>query len=95
MRLAGRWAGHERAQLPLPAVMGRLQALLLEILPGEPLMSRDNVASMQVPNIAGGVLPGLQALGITPTALEGVASAYLGQHMGRARLNRLRTLAGR
>ena len=95
VRLAGRWAGHERPQLPLPDVLGRLQALLLEFLPGEPLMSRDNVASMQVPNVAGGVLPGLAALGIQATALEGVASAYLGHAMGRARLNRLRTLAGR
>ena len=95
VRLAGRWAGHERPQLPLPDVLGRLQALLLECLPGEPLMSRDNVASMQVPNVASGVLPGLAALGINATALEGVASAYLGQDMGRARLNRLRRLASR
>ena len=39
-------------------------------LPGEPLMSRDNLRSMQVPNVASGQLPGLADLGIQPAALE-------------------------
>ena len=66
-------------------------------------MSRDNLASMRVPNVAGSHLPGLAALGITPMALQGVASSYLSRHignnistiMGRARLNRLRATARR
>ena len=95
VRLAGRWSGNERPQLPLPQTLGRLQALLLECLPGVPLMSRDNLDSMRVPNVAGGKLPRLADLGITATALEGVASAYLGSAMGRARLNLLRRAAGR
>ena len=33
---------------PLPAALGRLQALVMELLPGEPLMSRDNLDSMRV-----------------------------------------------
>lgn len=79
VHLAGQWAGHDRPQLPLPLWAGRLQALALECLPGEPLMSRDNLKSMQVPNIATGQHPGLAALGITPTALEAVAPRYLGR----------------
>jgi NADH dehydrogenase len=93
--LAGLWSGHERVQLPLPAFMGRLQALALELLPGTPLMSRDNIESMKVPNVASGQLPGLAALGITPAALEAVAPQYLGAQSGRARLDRLRALARR
>ncbi|MFY9509362.1 MAG: complex I NDUFA9 subunit family protein, partial [Rubrivivax sp.] len=58
VRLAGRWAGHERPQIALPAWAGRLQALALECLPGPPLLSRDNLLSMAVPNVAGGTLPG-------------------------------------
>jgi uncharacterized protein YbjT (DUF2867 family) len=73
VRLAGRWSGAERPQIPLPAPWGRLQALAMEMLPGEPLMSRDNVDSMGVPNIASGMLPGLESLGIVPTALEAMA----------------------
>ena len=95
VRLAGRWSGHERPIVPLPAFAGRLQALAMELLPGEPLMSRDNIDSMQVPNVASGSLPGLAWLGITPTALEAVAPAYLGHSPGRARYERWRAGARR
>lgn len=95
VRLAGRWSGHERPQIALPAFAARLQAQLMEWLPGAPLMSRDNVDSMQVPNVASGVLPGLAALGVMPTALEAVAPGYLGAGFGRARLERWRAGAGR
>jgi len=44
VRHAGRWAGHARSILPLPHALGWLQALAMECLPGEPLMSRDNLA---------------------------------------------------
>lgn len=79
VRLAGRWSGHERPQWPLPDALGRLQALAMELLPGEPLMSRDNLDSLRVPNVASGTLPGLPALGITPTPLGAVAPGYLQQ----------------
>lgn len=95
VRLAGRWSGHERPQIALPEFAARLQALAMECLPGEPLMSRDNVASMRLPNVAGGQLPGLEALGIRATALEAVAPGYLGAVSGRARLEKLRASAGR
>lgn len=90
VRLAGRWSGHERPQLALPDVLGTLQALVFECLPGQPLMSRDNLASMRVPNIADPAQPGLVALGITPTALSAVAPAYLGAGLGCQRLDGFR-----
>jgi NADH dehydrogenase len=90
VRLAGRWAGVERPQLPLPGWAGSLQALLMELLPGEPLMSRDNVASMSVPNVAGGTLPGLAELGIEPAPLEAVAPGYLAEHVGPMLQDRFR-----
>ncbi len=95
VRLAGRWSGHERPQIPLPEAAGLAQAFVMELLPGEPLMSRDNVASMRQPNVASGTLPGLTALGITPTALEAVGPGYLGGEFGRARLDRWRAGTGR
>jgi uncharacterized protein YbjT (DUF2867 family) len=98
VRLAGRWSGHERPQIPLPMWVGKLQARLMEMLPGQPLMSRDNVDSMRVPNVANvgnTSLPGLRELGITATALEAVAPAYLGEQEACGRLNRWRALAGR
>ena len=83
VRLAGRLSGHVRPVLPLPMALGHLQAALLQCLPGEPLLSRDNLRSLQVDNVASGKLPGLQALGITPQALEPLAARYLEQ-AGRA-----------
>ncbi len=94
VRLAGRWSGHERPQIALPDALGRLQAAVLERLPGEPLMSRDNVASLRVPNVASGRHPGLDALGIVPTALEAIAPGYLGRTR-KTRLDRWRRSARR
>jgi hypothetical protein len=72
-------------QIPLPACRGPLQAALMEWLPGEPLMSRDNVDSMRVPNVASGKLPGLQSWASRRPPLEAVAPGYLGRHEDVAR----------
>jgi uncharacterized protein YbjT (DUF2867 family) len=90
VRLAGLWSGHERLVLPLPDALGRLQATIMEWLPGETLMSRDNIGSMQVPNIASGHNPGLARLGIAATALEAVGPGMLAAGGEAARLNRWR-----
>ena len=78
VRLAGRLSGHPRPVLPLPGALARLQALVMECLPGQPLMSRDNVDSMRVPNVATPGQPGLEALGVQASGVEGVAAGYLG-----------------
>ena len=93
VQMAGRWSGHQRAVISLPDALARLQAAMLELLPGEPLMSRDNLDSMKVPNVAGGKLPGLARLGITPTAIEAVMPAVLGGLQRAARLDPMRALA--
>jgi len=95
VRLAGRWSGHQRPIVPLPAPFARLQAWAMELLPGGPLMSRDNLDSMKRDNVAGGTLPGLEALGITPAALSAIAPGYLGSKDGRTKLDALRAAAGR
>ena len=66
----GTMAGCRRPVLALPEAAGMLQAAVMGWLPGEPMMSRDNVLSMRVPNVASGTLPGLAALGITPASLD-------------------------
>jgi NADH dehydrogenase len=95
VRLAGRWSGHPRPVLPLPAALGRVQAALMALAPGEPLMSADNLDSMRVPNVASGTLPGLAALGIEPAALEAVVPHYLGRRPGRQRFGDYRAHARR
>jgi NADH dehydrogenase len=60
--------------IPVPAFVGYLQALAFEYLPVPTLMSRDNIASMQLPNIL--PLNGVDALtkvfGISRRTLEGM-----------------------
>lgn len=77
VQLAGRLSGNPRPVIALPDALARLQATVMEWLPGEPLMSRDNLASLQVDNIASGTLPGLKELGITPGSLPAIAASYL------------------
>jgi NADH dehydrogenase len=91
---AGRWSGHARPVIGLPDALARLQAGVMELLPGTPLMSRDNLDSMRTPNVASGHLPGLQALGITPATLASVAPGYLSAGQGVARLDRWRARHG-
>ncbi|QID16493.1 complex I NDUFA9 subunit family protein [Nitrogeniibacter mangrovi] len=68
--------------VPLPDGLARVQARLMECLP-EPLMSRDNLRSMHVDNVAEGApLP----FGLTPHPMEAVVPGYLGGTPTRRRL---------
>jgi NADH dehydrogenase len=78
VKLAGRLSGHPRPVVKLPTVLARLQAFLMELAPGQPLMSRDNLDSMKVNNVASGKLPGLDALGILASSLSAIAPTYIG-----------------
>lgn len=99
VHLAGVWAGinHGRGRpvLALPRLLGQWQAAAMRLLPGEPMLSRDNLDSMRVDNVASGKLPGLEALGVTPTALAAIAPMYLGHGGAAAHLLALRKAAGR
>ena len=77
-RLSGVRGGRGRPVLALPRWLGRLQATLMELAPGEPLMSRDNLDSMKIDNVASANVPGLSYLGIEAASLVPIASAYLG-----------------
>jgi uncharacterized protein YbjT (DUF2867 family) len=92
---AGEWSGHPRPVIALPGALARVQAALMALAPGEPLMSRDNLDSMTLPNVASGALPGLAALGIAPASLAQVGPTYLGGDDGCARYEPLRARARR
>ena len=94
-RAAGINHGRGRPVLALPMALGRVQAAFMRLLPGEPMLSRDNLDSMQVDNVASGTLPGLTALNVTPTSLDAIAPLYLGQQSTQAHLLDLRRSSGR
>lgn len=78
LHLAGVYSGHPRPVVELPAALARIQALLLEHMPGGPIMSRDNLDSMKVDNVATGSYSTPPAWIATP--LEAVAPRYLAPH---------------
>jgi uncharacterized protein YbjT (DUF2867 family) len=88
----GELSGHRRPIVPLGPKLSMLQARVLECLPG-PLMSRDNVVSMQKDSVCGCDFPAI--FGFAPAALEAVAPEYLSATAARSRFNGLRAQSGR
>ncbi len=88
----GKVTGNERPIVALGPRLGRLQALVLEMLPGT-LMSRDNLASMARDSVCGSDFPAV--FGIVPTALSAVAPAYLSPDAERSRYDAIRAASGR
>ncbi len=89
VQLAGMLSGHRRPVVALPAVLGRAQAFFMEYMPGKTLMSRDNVDSLAVDNVANPGMAGLDELGIQPSSLGTIAPTYLGRgHDGVANMQR-------
>ena len=75
VKLAAGWAGAPRPVLEMPQVIGRMQAMFFECMPGVPLMSRDNLDSLSVDNVSEGAMDA--ELGVVATPLESVAPVYL------------------
>jgi len=71
---AGELTARHRPILSLGPRLSKLQATMLEFLPGK-LMSRDNLASMQLPSVCTGGFP--VVFGFAPTPLEAIAPEYL------------------
>lgn len=90
VRYVCRVTGRRRAVIGLPGRLAYLQAWMLEHLPG-PLMSRDNLLSMQVASVCDCPLP----FGVAGTPLEAVAPRYLMRSGPRAHYGAFRDRARR
>jgi len=88
----GELTGHKRPIIAIGRGLSRLQARVLERLPG-PLMSRDNLASMERDNVCDG--SALTEFGFAPTALEAVAPGYLATSAIKSRYDEFRAQTGR
>jgi NADH dehydrogenase len=96
VEFAAKAAGHRRPVVALPPGLARLQARLVEALPGTPLLSRDNLDSLKIDSVAS-QQPFVPApeLGIRLTPMEPEAALYLAGLHPRTRFNGLRTRARR
>jgi uncharacterized protein YbjT (DUF2867 family) len=68
--------GRDRALVNMPVSLVRLQACLLERLPGK-LLTRDQLMLLARDNVVASDALGLSDLGISPTAVEQIVPGYL------------------
>lgn len=85
-------AGLKRKVIGLNDKLSKLQALVLERVPGKPF-SYDNYLSLTKDSVC--AQNGFEQLGITPTAVEAIVPSYLGNQNRSARYQNLRGTAGR
>ncbi len=83
--------GLKRAVIGLPDGVSRLQAALMDFVPGKPF-STDNYRSLQVDNVAGD--NAFPRLGIRPASIEAVVPGYLVESARQQRLRRARGQLG-
>jgi NADH dehydrogenase len=88
----GETIGHPRPIVPLGPALSKLQATMLEWTPG-PLMTRDNLASMQKDAVSSDAFPAV--FGIEPVALEAIAPTYLAPGATHSKYDPLRAHGGR
>ena len=63
----------------VPMGLARVQARLAEFVPGKPF-TRDQLVMLARDNVANPAMPGLEALGVTPTPVELVVPGYLDRY---------------
>ena len=85
-------SGHPRPVVPLGPALSRLQASVMERLPGA-LLTRDNLASLQVDSVCDADISA--RFGITPSALEAIAPSYLAPLARHSRFDLFRAHRGR
>jgi uncharacterized protein YbjT (DUF2867 family) len=76
----------------LPGIAGRLQAFVMNFVPGRPFSS-DNYRSLTVDSVSGE--DGFARLGIKPQSMAASARLFLGAQEDNARLSQNRAAAGR
>jgi len=96
VQFAARAAGHPRPVVGLPDFLAQALALGFELLPGPTLLSRDNLRSLQIDNIAS-VQPYQPApeLALHPAPLEPEAALFLAGMHPRTRYDGFRARARR
>ncbi|HKU86529.1 MAG TPA: complex I NDUFA9 subunit family protein [Casimicrobiaceae bacterium] len=85
-------SGRQRPIIRLGPALSSFQARVMEWLPW-PLMTRDNLASMQVDNVCDAGFPA--RFGVVPAALEAIAPGYLAPSAQHSRFDAFRAHGGR
>jgi uncharacterized protein YbjT (DUF2867 family) len=90
--LVAKLTGHRRWLMGLPDPLARMQALVMDFVPGRPFSS-DNYRSLTIDSVC--KEDGFAKLGIKPQSMVATARQYLGALEDNARLSHNRASAGR
>jgi NADH dehydrogenase len=93
VRLCAEMAGRHPRIVRLPDALAYMQALTFERMPGEPLITRDNLDSMSLDAVMSGPLD--SELNLEPATIEAIAPLYLNDASLRSRFGVFRATAGR
>lgn len=93
VRMCGEMIGRRPRIVRLPDALAYMQALAFETLPGEPLVTRDNLDSMSRDAVMSGPLA--PELNLEPVAIEAIVPTYLNDASLRSRFSAFRATAGR
>ena len=88
MEIVLKHTGRKRLLVPVPFVVGQIQAFFLGLLP-RPLVTRDQILSLKTDNVVGDGALTLADLGVQPTALEAIVPTYLGRYRRGGRFGRV------
>jgi uncharacterized protein YbjT (DUF2867 family) len=92
VELVAKLTGRRRWIIALPNFAARLQALIMDFVPGRPFSS-DNYRSLKVDSVCSE--DGFARLGIQPQSMAASARQFLGTQEDNARLSQNRAAAGR
>ncbi len=92
VRWVGEVSGAARPVVALGPALSSLQARVMEWLPG-PLLTRDNLLSMQRDNVCGCAFP--PCFGVTPRSIEALAPGWLAPASRNSRFDTYRAQRGR
>ena len=87
LQMINRQTGRDRALVEVPAGIARLMGAMGDILPFMPMTS-DQLAMLGKDNVVSPDLPGLAALGITPTPMAAFVPAMLERYRSGGRFSR-------
>jgi uncharacterized protein YbjT (DUF2867 family) len=85
------WTGKSRCLLPLAFPLAKLNALFLQFIPPRPLLTPDQVVTLQTDSVVGENAAGLEALGVQATAMGQIVPAYLERFRAGGRFSNRKT----
>lgn len=85
-----KYTGRVRALVRLPFWVAKIEATFLNLLPGPPLLTRDQVEALKTDSIADEEDFHLEDLGVSPTGLDSILPSYLSMYRSGGRFGDLK-----